>query len=415
MAHVEDRWFRTVRDPDGTRHKERTARHGSGQRWRARYLDPDGRERNRSFDTRVLAERFLTEVEHSKIAGSYRDPDAGRVSLRKYAAEWVRGYSEDSIRGEKVRSHLQTHILPRLGSATLDQLARRPSMVQHWAATLPLSAGGASQVAITLSTIMNAALDDGLITRNPCRAKSVRMPRQPRRRITPWTAAQIAALRDGLPARWQAVADCGAGLGMRQGEIFGLAADAVGFLPRTVRVGLQVKRVGGRAWFALPKGGKERDVPLPVPVSLALAAHVERFPPERVTLPWNEPGNPRRHGRPHTAALLFTHRGGPLNSSTFNTTAWRPARIAAGVDGGMHQLRHFYASALLAGGVDIRALAEYLGHHDPAITLRIYSHLMPSAEGRALRAVEAALGEARECAPGEDHGPGTAGEGGNTP
>ena len=30
----------------------------------------------------------------------------------------------------------------------------------------------------------------------------------------------------------------------------------------------------------------------------------------------------------------------------------------------MHQLRHFYASALVAGGVDIRALAEYLGHHD---------------------------------------------------
>ena len=52
MAHVEDRWFRTVCGPDGTRRKERTARHGTGQRWRARYLDPDGRERNRSFDTK---------------------------------------------------------------------------------------------------------------------------------------------------------------------------------------------------------------------------------------------------------------------------------------------------------------------------------------------------------------------------
>ena len=78
MAHIEDRWHRTVEDAHGKPVKERTARYGKGLRWRARYLDPDGKERNRSFATKVLAEKFLTEVEHSKIAGSYRDPDAGQ-------------------------------------------------------------------------------------------------------------------------------------------------------------------------------------------------------------------------------------------------------------------------------------------------------------------------------------------------
>ncbi len=96
MAHVEDRWFTTVKGADGRPTRERTARHGDGLRWRARYLDPDGKERNHSFATKVMAEKFLTEVEHSKLAGSYRDPDAGRVSLRKYAAGWVQGYPEDS-------------------------------------------------------------------------------------------------------------------------------------------------------------------------------------------------------------------------------------------------------------------------------------------------------------------------------
>jgi integrase len=132
-------------------------------------------------------------------------------------------------------------------------------------------------------------------------------------------------------------------------------------------------------------------VPLAGPVSLVLAAHMEAYPPVPVTLPWNEPGS-RRHGQPVTAELLFTRQAGALQHSTFNTTAWRPARLAAGLpEGGMHALRHYFASALLAGGVDIRALSEYLGHHDPAITLRIYAHLMPSAEGRALRAIEAAF------------------------
>lgn len=408
MAHIEDRWHKTVTGSDGKSARERTARYGKGLRWRARYVDPDGRERNRSFATKVTAERFLAEVEHSKIAGSYRDPDAGRVTLRKYAEGWVRGYPEDSARGEGIRNHLRLHILPGLGSVLLSQLEQRPSMVQQFLTGLPMSAAGASQVAITLSTLFGAAVDDGLITRNPCKARSVRMPRQPKRKIVPWTPAQIAVLRDNLPPQWQAVADVGAGLGLRAGEINGLAVDAVEFLQRRVRVARQIKRINGRLWFGLPKGDKEREVPLPDAVSLALAAHIEAFPPAEVTLPWNEPRNPKRHGKLVTAALLFTRHGHPLNHSTFNTMGWRPARLAAGLpEGGVHQLRHYYASVLLAGGVDIKALSEYLGHHDPAVTLRIYAHLMPSAEGRALRAIEAAFAEAA------DDGPSTAQDGKN--
>jgi integrase len=111
--------------------------------------------------------------------------------------------------------------------------------------------------------------------------------------------------------------------------------------------------------------------------------------------------------------MFTTAAGRALNAATFNTVAWRPARARAGIahdsrQDGMHALRHYYASVLLAGGVDVRALAEYLGHHDPAVTLRIYAHLMPTAEARALRAVEDALA-------GEDHGPGTAQAGGIAP
>jgi hypothetical protein len=60
----------------------------------------------------------------------------------------------------------------------------------------------------------------------------------------------------------------------------------------------------------------------------------------------------------------------------------------------VHQLRHFYASSLLADGVDIRTLAEYLGHSDPGFTLRTYTHRMPSGEDRARRAVDRVFGAA---------------------
>ena len=56
---------------------------------------------------------------------------------------------------------------------------------------------------------------------------------------------------------------------------------------------------------------------------------------------------------------------------------------------GIHQLRHYYASVMLAGGVSIKELAEYLGHSDPAFTLRTYTHFMPQAGARGLTAIEA--------------------------
>lgn len=405
MAHVEDRWHKIAKGPDGEASKERTARYGNGLRWRARYLDPDGRERNRSFATKVIAEKFLTEVEHSKISGSYRDPDAGRVTLRKYAAGWVQAYPADSTRGEQIRRQLDNHILPKLGNKTLAELERRPTMVQQFFTGLPMGPAGASQVAITLTSILNAAVDDQLITRNPVKTQSVKAPRQPKGKITPWTIAQVEEIRAALPGRWQAVTDCGSGLGMRQGEIFGFGPDEIDFLHQAVHVRRQVKHVNGRPWFALPKGMKEREVPLDDDVALRLASQIEHHAPVEVTLPWNEPGNPRRHGKPHTAVLMFTRDGRALNHSTFYTGAWRPARNAAGIgDGGLHELRHLFASVLLAGGVDVKALSEYLGHHDPTVTLRIYSHLMPSARGRALRAIKAAFAEARGPVTAQEEG-----------
>jgi integrase len=84
-----------------------------------------------------------------------------------------------------------------------------------------------------------------------------------------------------------------------------------------------------------------------------------------------------------------------VHGSNFNVNAWQPALKAAGVpagrENGQHALRHYYASALLARGVDIRVLADYLGHHDPGFTLRTYAHLMPDVDDRARQAVDAAF------------------------
>jgi integrase len=92
----------------------------------------------------------------------------------------------------------------------------------------------------------------------------------------------------------------------------------------------------------------------------------------------------------------------------FNREYWQPALARAGVAhptraDGTHALRHYYASALLDGGENIKALSEYLGHADPGFTLRTYTHLMPSSHERTRRVIDTRLGRSHgldtACAP----------------
>jgi integrase len=58
---------------------------------------------------------------------------------------------------------------------------------------------------------------------------------------------------------------------------------------------------------------------------------------------------------------------------------------------GCHMLRHIYASTLIARGIDVGAVSEYLGHTDGgALVLKTYRHLLPDAEDRARRVIEEA-------------------------
>jgi integrase len=207
----------------------------------------------------------------------------------------------------------------------------------------------------------------------------------------------------------------GAGCGLRQGEVFGLAEDAIDADGRTLHVVRQIKHVEGHPVFALPKGGKKRDVPLPDSVAEALRAHMDAFKPVEITLPWDVP-----EGKKVSARLIFTaEQGGMVWRSNFNGKEWKPALAVAGLippeadengkydsarEHGMHALRHFYASVLLDAGENIKAVSEYMGHADPGLTLRVYAHLMPDSRKRARRAIDMVFQRVSQ----EDHGPQTA-------
>lgn len=166
----------------------------------------------------------------------------------------------------------------------------------------------------------------------------------------------------------------------------------VDFLRHTVHVRQQVKALDGQLVYAPPKGGRERETPLPEWVSIALAESLRTRPVVEVTLPWRERG-----GELRPSSLIFPDRDGEaMTRAYYSHNGWKPALDAAGVErkraNGFHALRHHFASVLLQQGVSIRAVAEYLGHQDPGFTLRTYAHLMPDDQDRSRAAIDAVHG-----------------------
>lgn len=381
VAHVQDRWEKTV---GGAR--IRTARYGKGMRWQARYRDPDGRERTKDFARKYDAERFLTTVTSDVLRGSYVDPDAGKATFGDFAKRWLEAQTFGETTREATELRLRLHAVPVLGRRELRDV--RPSVIQAWLRGLQerLAPTYVRAILTNVSSVLAAAVDDGLIARNPCRAGSVKPPKLVVRKIEPWPVGQVVAVIDALPARYRAVAVVAAGCGLRQGEAFGLRVRDIDFLRHRLRIEQQVKIVGGVLQIDRPKGGKTRIVPLANPVAIALAEHLRSWPVD---------GD----------GLVFTSREQkPLNRNYFNSHLWRPALLAAGVQpgrgNGMHALRHFYASVLIDAGESVKAVAEYLGHADPGFTLRVYAHLFPASEDRARKAVETAFSVAlREALP----------------
>ncbi|MGW5058597.1 tyrosine-type recombinase/integrase [Streptomyces sp. NPDC004096] len=407
-GHIQDRWFKAETTSDGKTVRVKTDRHGSGMRYRARYIGPDGTEKSKSFrdGQKRLADQWLKDIEADMSSGQYVDPRAAKTTFQQYTEKWLTTLGADPNTIESMNSQLRLHAFPYIGSRPLGSF--KPEHIREWVAQLEASVSGSYGRIIyaNVRSALSAAVDDGYLSRNPVSARSVRPPALDPKRVVPWSSGRVFAVRAAMPERYRAMVDLGAGCGMRQGEILGIAMDAVDFDADTLHVVQQLKLSRSKPVFALPKGGKTRDVPLPGPVADALRAHVKQFPPVEITLPWKTPDGPKV-----TKRLIFMAPGGNhVWRTSLNEEAWKPALVAAGVipepetkeDGyaaarehGMHALRHFYASALLDGGESIKAVSEYLGHSNAALTLRIYAHLMPGSQERTRTAIATVYDKAR--------------------
>lgn len=332
--------------------------------WRARYRDEAGREHARHFRLKRDAQRWLIEQTSSVLTGQHVDPRAGAVTLADFFATWAprQVWEPGTQTAMDVAVRHCSFVDVELGKL-------RRSHVEAWVKSMQTRGLAASTIRTRVNNVravLRAAVRDRVIIADP--SDGVTLPRlrktEHAMRI-PSPAAVSAILAASAPTFAPFVAVC-AFAGLRLGEAAALQVGDIDFLRRQIHVRRQVQRVvKSEVRLSPPKYGSERTIAAPDELLAMLARHLEH------------------HGVHGDDGWVFVgQQSDPPHQNTIHHR-WTTTVAASGHDGiRLHDLRHFYASGLIASGCDVVTVQRALGHARATTTLNTYSHLWPTAEDR---------------------------------
>lgn len=344
----------------------------------------NGTQRKKTFRTAKDANRYRTKVEADALAGLVVDPSGGERLFGQYAADWLESRRVKDRPLSPATKDGYTRVLKRNIAPTFERTKLRaitPEKVRRWHNDL-IRSKGTDQAAKSyrlLRAILNTAVADELIARNPCTIKGAGLEAA-RERPMPDTA-MVLALADAITPRLRLFVLLAGFIGQRSGELLGLQRRDFDLLHKTVTVERQLQEITGQGRVITgPKseaGNRVRALPS------AIVADVEAHLAEYVAA---EP-----------EAFVFTRPSGlPLRRADLSS-AWQTASKAVGLPEGTHphDLRH-HAATLLARKPDIttKELMAALGHTSPRAAL-IYQHATAERDREAADFLDAQIASAR--------------------
>ena len=369
------------------------------------------------YRTKKEAQQALTQQLSADLNGAFVPPT--NLSLRDFlTAHWLKDIS-GSVRPStlvKYRSHVERYIVPYFEDSLLRKItptavadfnanlrdsSRRPRRVRSGegaqgdasvssgdqsASLPPLSPASRRDVYVTLATALNAAVDQGLLVRNP--ASRVAAPRRERsREIRYWskeeTARFLSAVQeDRFYPLWRLLVMTG----LRRGEALGLKWSDVDL--SALRASIQRSRgvVGGRVIVQPPKTRKgRRFIRFDEATADALAAWKTEQEAERLRC-----GGAWLGEDPLEASWVFTSEDGrPPHPGSVTKWFWAAEAKVDVQRIRLHDLRHTYATTALEAGVHVKIVQEQLGHATVAQTIDTYSFAIPSLHEDAAQRVAA--------------------------
>jgi integrase len=308
--------------------------------------------------TGVATRRFVA----LPSAPSLKRETSSGPTLAQYAASWLEGLDGlvQPSTVEVYAGRLERHVLPRLGERRLDEVGV-DDILALISNLRKRGYSGTTVAAILtpLSRLFAHAVRRGLIEVNPVskldRSERPRVSRQERPVLN---REEIRRLLEAAPSRYRTLLATAILSGLRQGELLGLRWRDVDFDNELIRVRTALDR---KRRDVPPKTEHAvRDVILMPALAKALRAH------KRESV-FNQPGDyvfTTRTGTPHHAP----HIGARILKPALETAGLQPIR--------WHDLRHTFASLLIAGGANITFVSRQLGHASSQITLGVYAHLL---------------------------------------
>jgi len=296
-------------------------------RWQARADSGDGELISLgSFTTKMDADGALRLAAGDQVRGDWIDPRAGQITLHDYASDWLESRSTIRQRTRELyASLLRNHILPDLGGLAIAAIT--PRRVRQWHARM-VSHGASGGVTVAkcyrlLRTILTTAIEDELITRNPCMITGAGVERSPERPVA--TIPQVYAIASAVESRYRMLVLLATFTSLRFGELAALTRRRIDLDTGLITITEAASELNdGTRVVGDPKtSAGRRTVAIPPALLADLGLHLDRF------------AQPGRDGLVFVGPL-----GGPLRRSNWSKT-WRST-----VDGlnleqlHFHDLRH---------------------------------------------------------------------------
>jgi integrase len=370
------------------------------------YFRVGGRQIWRSFKTREEAELYLANAQVKRASGEFRIPV--KIRFAEFAQEWLETYARVNVRPKTLdgyESSLRVHVTPEFGELYLTEITRKAidSFVADWASAGPRfkerfrlareleqqrarserrhpravrlghNAKTISNALVPFRQMLGHAVEWGYLSANP--AERVRRPRaEPNGdEMQALDAAQVRRLLAKAPAEAKPLLLSAVTTGIRRGELLGLKWGDVDWAGRRIWVR---RSVGPDGRFQQPKTRRSvRAIALTPTLVSTLRLH-------RMASSFTGEDD-----------LIFpSELGTPLDGRNMVRRYFEPALRKAGLPHmRFHDLRHTFASLLIAQGEHPKLISEQLGHASVQITLDRYGHLMDQSYGDASDRLEAAL------------------------
>ncbi|WP_144836047.1 tyrosine-type recombinase/integrase [Kocuria rosea] len=345
-------------------------------RWRAQVETPAG-QRAKIFIRKADAQVWEGEQKAAVRRGDFIDPTLGRVTFAEFYFDWSKRQIWET--GTERAMSLAVRSVP-FADVPLSKIRR--SHVEHWVKLMAqdLAPGTINTRFNNIGSVLRGAVRDQVIARNP--AEGVKLPRQRRREhalVLP-TTQQVQAVLDASSDTFKPFVALCAFAGLRLGEAAAVQTGDIDLEAKRLHVARQVQRTNGRGIeIRPPKYGSERTIYLADQLTDMLAEHIKHLRTMNREPSW-----------------LFRGQGDDPPHQNSVGYLWRSTAKKAGVEGvKLHDLRHFYASGLIAAGCDVVTVQRALGHARATTTLNTYSHLWPSAEDRTRQAANNLMSNVR--------------------